>query len=101
MKLVCEIGSIAHQPAGHDIFTQPINRRNPVARHQADYLHIRAAEEWSPSDEEGVEALALNGGKDRIDLAARYGVENTDLQTDGAGSFLHAAMWSRRSNCPN
>ena len=36
-----------------------------------------------------VEALALNGGKDRIDLAARYGVENTDLQTDGAGSFLH------------
>jgi hypothetical protein len=53
-------------------------------------LHTRAAEEWSPSDEEGVEALALNGGKDRIDLAARYGVENTDLQTDGAGSFLHA-----------
>jgi hypothetical protein len=32
MKLVCEISSIAHQPAGHDIFTQPINRRNPVAR---------------------------------------------------------------------
>jgi hypothetical protein len=52
-------------------------------------LRPRAAEEWSASDEEGVEELALNGGKDPIDLVARYGFEITDLQADGAGSFLH------------
>jgi len=41
------------------------------------------------SDEEGIGALALKGGKGRIDLAASAGVEDLDLQPDGAGGFLH------------
>ena len=41
------------------------------------------------SDEEGIGALARKGGKGRIDLADRAGVEDMDLQPDGAGGFLH------------
>jgi hypothetical protein len=43
-------------------------------------LHATADEELVGSDEEGIRALALKGGKGRIDLAARSGVEDLDLQ---------------------
>ena len=52
-------------------------------------MHAAAGEECVGSDEEGIGALARKGGKGRIDLAARAGVEDMDLQPDGAGSFLH------------
>jgi hypothetical protein len=52
-------------------------------------LHAAAAEEeWVGFDEEGIGALARKSGKGRIDLAARAGVEDMDLQPDDAGGFL-------------
>ena len=52
---------------------------------------MRAAggEESVATDEEGIGALARKGGKGLIDLAARAGVEDLDLQPDDAGGFLH------------
>ena len=68
-KRVCEVGSVAHQPAGCDVLTLRISRRNPVARRQGGKLHAAAVEECVGSDEEGIGALARKGGKGRIDLA--------------------------------
>ena len=52
-------------------------------------MHAAAGEERVGSDEEGIGALARKGGKGRIDLADRRGVEDLDLQPDGGGGFLH------------
>jgi hypothetical protein len=69
---------------------QRISGRNPVAHRQGGKLDGAASEEPVASDEEGIGALARKGGKGRIDLAAGAGVEDIDLQPDGASSFLHA-----------
>jgi hypothetical protein len=53
------------------MITDRISRRNPVARRQGGNLHAAADEELLGGDEEGVEVLARNSGKGRIDLAAR------------------------------
>jgi hypothetical protein len=50
-------------------------------------LHAAAAEECAGSDEESIGALALNGAKSCIDLAARPGVEDLDLQPEDGGGF--------------
>src|SRR5439155_100023 len=82
-------GSVAHQPACFDSVTRRKNRRNSLARCQSSKLDAPAGEEPVASDEEGVGPLAHEGGKGRIDLAARTGVENMNLQPEGAGGFLH------------
>jgi hypothetical protein len=84
-----EIGSVAHQPADCYIITQRISRRNPAARRQGGKLYGAADEECIAGDEEGIWALALKGGKGRIDLADGRRVENLDLQPDGGCGFLH------------
>jgi hypothetical protein len=60
-----------------------------VARRQGGDLLTAAGEESVGSDEEGIGALALKCGKGRIDLAARVGVEDIDLQPNDAGRFPH------------
>jgi hypothetical protein len=67
-ETVLDIGSVAHQPAGYDMITVRISRRNPAARRQGGNLHAAAGEECVGRDEEGIGALAREGGKDRIDL---------------------------------
>jgi hypothetical protein len=57
-------------------------------------LHRAAEEECVASDEEGIWALALKGGKGRIDLADGHCVENLDLQPDGARGFLNVLQLS-------
>jgi hypothetical protein len=52
-------------------------------------LHAAAAEQYIAGNEQRVGTLARKGGKGSINLAARAGVENMDLQPDGAGSFMH------------
>jgi len=89
MKHVRDVGSIAHQPAGFHKFTEPISRRNSVARRQGDKLHAAAEEKCVGSDEEGVGALARKVGKSRVYLADRTDVEDLDLQSDGGGGLLH------------
>src|SRR5215471_6429240 len=41
---VCLVGSVAHQPAGYDMITVRISRRNPAARRQGGNLHASAKE---------------------------------------------------------
>ena len=96
-KHVREVGSIAHQPAGCHMVTDRINRRNPVVRRQGGKLHSAADEESVASDEEGIGALARKGGKGRVDLADRTGVEDLDLQPEGGRGFLYLPQrWTRR-----
>src|SRR3974390_952155 len=83
-----EGGSVAHQPAGRDIFTVRISRRKPVARRQGGKLPAAAGEECVAGYEEGIGALAREGSKGRIDLTNRRGVEYLDFQPDGGGGFL-------------
>jgi hypothetical protein len=54
-----------------------------------DELHCAALEECIAGNKKGIWALALKGGKGRIDLADSRGVENLDLQADGGCGFLH------------
>jgi hypothetical protein len=89
MKTAGDLGSVAHQPTGRDSITIPISRRNPVARRQDGKLHAAADKKSVASDEEGIRTLARKGGKGRIDLTDRSGVEDMDLQPNGAGRFLH------------
>ena len=64
------------------MITDRIFRWNSVSRRQAGNLHAAAGEEAVGSDKQGIGALALKGGKGRIDLAARAGIEDMDLQPD-------------------
>jgi hypothetical protein len=52
-----------------------------VVRRQGYNLHAAAGEVCVASDEECVEALALKGDKDRIDLLAGAGVEDVNLRS--------------------
>ena len=52
-------------------------------------MHLAADKEGIGADEEGIGALARKGGKGRIDLVGRRGIEYVDLQPDGWGGFLH------------
>ena len=54
-----------------------------------DELHCAALEECIAGNKKGIWALALKGGKGRIDLADSRGVENLELQPDGGCGFLH------------
>jgi hypothetical protein len=54
-----------------------------------DELHCAALEECIAGNKKGIWALALKGGKGRIDLADSRGVENLDLQADGGCGLLH------------
>ena len=89
-KRVCEAGSVAHQPASFHVLTLRISRGNLVARRQGGKLHALGVEECVARDEEGIGALARKGGKGRIYLPARAGINDLDLQPVDAGSFLHA-----------
>ena len=59
-----------------------------VARRQGGELHAAVSEECVASHEQGIGALARKGGKGRIDLADRAGVD-LDLQSEGGSGFLH------------
>ena len=48
-------------------------------------------EKWICGDEEGVGPLAHKSCEGRIDLAAGAGVEDLDLQPDGASSSFHVS----------
>src|ERR1700686_5041141 len=88
MNRVRDVGFVAHQPADCDDITVRISRWNPVTRRQGSKLPAAVEEECVGSDEEGIGALARKGGKGRIDLTDRTGVEYLDLQPDGGAGFL-------------
>jgi hypothetical protein len=81
---VRDVGSVAHQPAGLDVFPLGENHRNAVARREHSKLDAPTAEVIVGGNEEGIGPFTHQGGEGRIDLAARAGIEETDLEVEGA-----------------
>jgi len=88
---VRQAGSIAHQPADFGKLTSRICSRDRVTRRQEDQWGTPAGEKGVAADEEGVGPLAHKSCESRIDLAAVAGVEDLDLQPNGASSRSQAA----------
>src|SRR5262249_8502052 len=91
MKHVSNIGSVAHQAADCDNFSNPVERWNPVARGQCGKLYPSRSEECIGSDKERIGMLPRNGRKGRIYLASSRGVEYLDLQPDAGGGLLDSS----------
>jgi len=56
-------------------------------------LDTTVEKEGSISEKKGVGSLACKTCKGRVDLAAGAGVENLDLQPDGASSHFHVSHY--------
>jgi hypothetical protein len=69
-----------------------------VARRQGGKLDAPVVEKRVGGDEEDVGPLARKGCEGRLDLAAGAGVEDLDLQSDGAGSRFHVSHRGLGSN---
>src|SRR5438876_7007945 len=85
------IGVVAGQPAGFDSLARRIARGNPVTRRERRKLDAPAREEDITSDEQGVGAIAHEGGEGRLDLAAGAGVEDLNLQSHCTGGFRYVS----------
>ena len=88
---VPSIGPIAHQQACFGHLTAGATRRYPVARRQRRKLDAPAIEERVRRDEQGVGSVARDSGEGRFDLPAGTGVEDLDLQSEGACSFRYVS----------
>jgi hypothetical protein len=88
-KTVREIGRIAHQAAGFDSLASGMGRGNPLARRKRRKLDAPANEEPVGGDEQGLGLLANEDCKGCLDFAAGAGVEDLDLQSDGACRFRY------------
>jgi hypothetical protein len=86
------IGPIAHQQARFGQLTVGTARRHPVARCQRGKLAAATAEERVGGDEEGIRPLAYESGEGRLDLPAGAGVEDLNLQSDGACGFRYVSQ---------
>jgi hypothetical protein len=91
---VRQVGSVAHQPASYDELAVRKSRSNPSARRQGGNLHAARKKECVGADEKGIGAVVRKGGKCRIDLPDRSGIESLDLQPDSEGSLLHVPQCS-------
>ena len=60
-----------------------------MARRERRKLDAPADEERVGGDEEGVGPVAHEGGEGRLDLAAGAGVEDLNLQSEGACRFRY------------
>src|SRR5215510_10473938 len=87
-KNICEVDSVAHQTAGFHWFTDPVSRRNPVARCQSSKLYAAADQESIASDEKGIGVFLGKGRKGRLDLADRGDIVYLDLQSHVGSGFL-------------
>jgi hypothetical protein len=72
------------EPAGFDLVTSEMGRRNSMAHRQKHNLQPPAEKETIGRDEQGVSRLALKAGEGRLDFAASAGVEDSNLQSEGA-----------------
>jgi hypothetical protein len=90
-KHIGKVRSVAHQPAGIDIITHRIARRNRVAHRQHGKLNTPAVEEPIAADKKSVCSLGCEGREGRIDFANGAGVEHLDLLSQGAGSRLNVS----------
>src|SRR5262249_21613125 len=83
---VRNVGSIAYQPAGFDIFTVRVRRWETVERRQLGQLHTPAGQVRRGPDEQGFVTVACHGLESGIDLADGIDVEDLDLQPNGERS---------------
>src|SRR6516165_4559278 len=90
------VGTVAHQPAHFGNFTRRICRGNRVARRQVGKLHPPTGEKRVGDNEERVGPLAHKSCEGRINLVAGAGVEDLDLQSNGARSRFHVSQYPIR-----
>jgi len=62
-------------------------RTNPIGRRERRKLDAPADEEAVGANEEGIGPVVHEGCEGRLDLAAGAGVQDLNLQSEGAGSF--------------
>src|SRR5215469_11074440 len=86
---ISDVASVAHQPASLGIFTPRIGRGHCKAHRLKGQLDMPAVQEGIAADEEGVGSLARKSREGPIDLTARAGVKDLDLQSHGASCRLH------------
>src|SRR5215470_12417271 len=79
--------SIAHQSTGFDSITAGIGRRDRMARRKNRKLNTPAVKEAIGGDEQGVDALVHDGCECRLDFAARAGLDDLNLQSQGTCGF--------------
>ena len=86
------IGPVTHQPTGFDNLAIRIGRGNPIARRERSKLNTPADEERVGANEKCVGPVAHEGSEGRLDLAAGAGVEDLNLQSDGACRFRYLSQ---------
>src|SRR5262245_33532797 len=89
MIRIRKVASVTHQPASFDIVSPGIGCWYPTAGRKYGKVHTPAVEKGIGTDEEGIDPLAHEVCKGRVDLAAGACVEDLDLQSEGVGSRLH------------
>src|SRR5215831_2838864 len=89
---ILNVGTVAHQPAHFGNFTRRICRGNRVARRQVGKLHPPTGEKRVGDNEERVGPLAYKSCEGRINLVDGAGVEDLDLQSNGARSRFHVSQ---------
>jgi hypothetical protein len=83
------IRSVAHQPTDFRVIAHRVDRREPVECCQLGQLDPSAVQERGDPDEDGIGALATHSFEGGIDLRTAVGVEDLDLQPNGASRHLH------------
>src|SRR5262249_2112573 len=89
---ILNVGTVAHQPAHFGNFPRRICRGNRAARRQVGKLPPPEAEKRVGTNQERVGPLAHKSCEGRIDLVAGAGVEDLDLQSNGARSRFHVSQ---------
>src|SRR5262249_8001253 len=83
------VRSVAHQPTDFRVIAHRVDRREPVECCQLGQLDPSTVQERGDPDEDGIGALATNSFEGGIDLRTAVGVEDLDLQPNGASRRLH------------
>jgi hypothetical protein len=93
---ICNVGSVAHQTAGFGKVTGDKRCGHRIARRQVCKLYPPDGEIGVATDKKRLGPLARDRCKSRIDFAAGAGVEDLNLQPDGACRFGYLLKWPRR-----
>src|SRR5262245_25289636 len=86
---VHDIGSVAHQSAHFADVTRAGGHGQCMARCPIGELQAAAIVKRVLADKDGVGPLAPEYGESGVDLAARAGIKNLDLQSHGAAGRFH------------
>src|SRR5262249_46568474 len=83
------VSSVAHQPSSHYSFAPWVDRRNRVACRQPDELIAATEEERVSTNHKAVCLHLAQRFKNRLDLAFRARMQDTDLETERTCRHLY------------